>query len=148
MLLIDGFVDEANRDYRVKLMYKMPVKPALSIDAQYSHIPDIYNHPGSTAELSKNHFLRHTAAVINSAEVSVADIIRLAANSLGVHHFGGSGEKRAGQDLFRFYEGFSVRNAPCLIQLMTQILAVVLDALRPLIERIAPVPIDGDHINA
>lgn len=144
LLLIEGFADEVNRYFRLKLRYRMPADPILLVGARHSHIPDTYNRPGNFIELNKQRFLNHPTAIINNFPTSIAEIIKLAANSLGVHHFGADDKDKADQELFRFYEGFSARNIPGLIPLMSQILAIVLDALRPLVKRAALEASDTD----
>lgn len=137
LLLIEGFVDEVNREFRIRLKFRMPAEPVLSIQGRYSDIPDLYSGPGESLELTKDRFLSHTAAIVYAKPVCVRDIIKLAANSLGVHHFGADGKDTESRDLFGFYEDFFARSNPVLIQLMSQVLLIVLDALRPLAERVA-----------
>lgn len=148
VLLVDGMCDRVN-EKRIKLRYLVKPyeirNPVDNDSIQLGFVYDWHSDNKQRLELSGADFRKKTLGRIYGTTFVVDDIIRLAANCLGGHHFGPA-ERTANQaasSLFDFYEDFRTVREPGFVRLMQQVLFCCLDGFEPLVASL----LDRDQTN-
>ena len=137
-LLLDGFLDEVNREFRLKIWFVTRpvdeiasiVRPNVVAGMANNLLPDPEVSTGRS-QMNRDKFLALEVLCVNGRPCTVRDIIDHGANSMGGVHYNAprSDEQRAVESVGAI---MSAGAMPANLMQLRSIVSVVLEALRPL----------------
>ncbi len=140
LLLDDGLIRELLKEYRVRVRFSVSV-----LDHDQEFLNDwsqgfdytIYSFPKKEV-LDSGRFLNRHVGTIEGRPVKTRDIIELASNFLGPHHFGEDRNRPIDvkNQLFQQYETILVNGDPSVLRVMKDICFCYLEGIEVLVRAI------------
>jgi len=140
IFLLDNFLDKVNQNYRVRIRFKVPKdRSAPPIEGALFHVRRSYDRfqRNSCKEMTKEKFLKACFVYVKGECVTVRQLVRLAANYLGIHHYGDPDDVTSFEgEVFGQYDQIKINEEPALLITMKDISQNFIDSIEPLVEAI------------
>ena len=139
-MLVDDGVSAINHGHRKVFFEINPTAEDLTfVNSSFPDLYYCYNGKDEKIKLHKAAFLKHPAAALDGRILTVHDIINLAANNMGIHHFGFSKpDNYVLKQVLNRYDNYKMSEVPSLLKTMAGICFCFLDGIRPLLEHDIP----------
>lgn len=138
--LLDDFLDQVNRIYRQRIVFRVPSDDTPPpIDGEFYCLQRIYPIREGVAYrlLDKGDFLKSSFVYLRGECLTARQLIKLAANCLGVHHFGAPKRSSKQEEAaYREYDFFKLNAGPALLVAMEDISWCFIDSIEPLVQSI------------